>query len=280
MKKKLTTILLLASAMLPGYAQSVEDFEVVDPMFTISPDEEDNSYPTKQFSVATNGFWSNWFVQAGLDFTAFYSDQEYGLNLSKSPFRAFRATPNISVALGKHISPNIAIRLKAQGLWGRTVVSSDRFTNKSNNFNLQLQPVVNLTSLFGGYKEDRVWDMSVFLGGGFNSNERAKTLTLSASFGLNSSWRLNRKFALFTELGTIINERESDGVLSQKSHETFRKDHDIAVYAELGLTYNIGKSGWKRSADMDAILMLHQAEIDALNARISDLKKENESLRK
>ena len=31
-----------------------------------------NSDPTLKHSVSTNSFWSNWFVQAGIDWNAWY----------------------------------------------------------------------------------------------------------------------------------------------------------------------------------------------------------------
>ena len=37
--------------------------------------------PVQKYSVATNSFWSNWFVQVGGDYNAWYSNQEHGLGL-------------------------------------------------------------------------------------------------------------------------------------------------------------------------------------------------------
>ena len=38
--------------------------------------------PVQKYSVATNSFWSNWFVQVGGDYNAWYSNQEHGLGLT------------------------------------------------------------------------------------------------------------------------------------------------------------------------------------------------------
>ena len=35
---------------------------------------------TEKYSVATNSFWSNWFVQGGVQWTAFYSSLEHGFD--------------------------------------------------------------------------------------------------------------------------------------------------------------------------------------------------------
>ena len=49
--------------------------------------------PTLKYSVATNSFWSNWFIQVGADWNAWYSGQEHGQDLSTSPFKKFRSNP-------------------------------------------------------------------------------------------------------------------------------------------------------------------------------------------
>ena len=46
--------------------------------------------PTKKYSVATNSFWSNWFLQVGADWNAWYSGQEHGADLKRNPFKDFR----------------------------------------------------------------------------------------------------------------------------------------------------------------------------------------------
>ena len=47
---------------------------------------------TQKYSVATNSFWSNWFVQANLVGTAFWGNQEVQNNFSKSPLKGFRSS--------------------------------------------------------------------------------------------------------------------------------------------------------------------------------------------
>ena len=37
--------------------------------------------PTMKYSVATNSFWSNWFIQVGGDYNIWYSNQEHGRGL-------------------------------------------------------------------------------------------------------------------------------------------------------------------------------------------------------
>ena len=51
--------------------------------------------PTQKYSVATNSFWSNWFVQVNGAWSAFYSNEEKGYGFDKSPFKDFRRSNRI-----------------------------------------------------------------------------------------------------------------------------------------------------------------------------------------
>ena len=97
--KKFLMVLALASVSVAGMAQET----------------------TEKYSVATNSFWSNWFVQANVAGTAFYSSQENNLNLSNSPLKGFRNNLGASVAIGKWFTPGLGLRTKVNGIWGRTV---------------------------------------------------------------------------------------------------------------------------------------------------------------
>ena len=48
---------------------------------------------------------------------------------------------------------------------------------------------------------------------------------------------------------------------------------------EVGLTYNLGKTSWSKTPDVDAIKALSQGQIDALNAQLSDAQAENARLK-
>ena len=72
--------------------------------------------PVQKYSVATNSFWSNWFIQIGGDYNAWYSNQEHGLGLDNgkhySLFAKQRRTFGGSIAVGKWFSPGLGMRTK------------------------------------------------------------------------------------------------------------------------------------------------------------------------
>ena len=80
--KKLFLVLVLAGVSMTSLAQQEGD-------------------PVQKHSVATNSFWQNWFIQVGAEWNAWYSDQEHGHGLARSPFKDFRSNPGVSIAVGK-----------------------------------------------------------------------------------------------------------------------------------------------------------------------------------
>ena len=63
--------------------------------------------PTLKYSVATNSFWSNWFIQVGAQWNAWYSADEHGAGLDRSPIEDFRSNPGAAIAIGKWFTPGL-----------------------------------------------------------------------------------------------------------------------------------------------------------------------------
>ena len=80
---------------------------------------QDTEVPTKKYSVATNSFWANWFVSAGVSGTAYYTSQEHGV--SNNPFSDKRGTIGFTVAVGKWFTPGIGLRTKFDAIKGKQV---------------------------------------------------------------------------------------------------------------------------------------------------------------
>ena len=58
---------------------------------TMSAAAQEQNKPTRKYSVAANSFWSNWFPQGGVEWSAWYNNQEHqqSLDLNCSPFKKF-----------------------------------------------------------------------------------------------------------------------------------------------------------------------------------------------
>lgn len=259
--KKIFALLALASVSMGSFAQDV--------------------VPEEKYSIATNSFGSNWFVQAGLDWNAWYSAEERGHDLSKSPFKKFRSNPGISLAFGKWFTPGIGLRTKIQGFWGKKVDADwNEDTNEGNGNKYWVaneQVMFNLTNLFKGYKEERVWNMMAFAGAGVGRSMTHDNYAMNYSLGLHSAWKVAEKVQLFAEAGLNTFDHNIDNCAGSASQSWTRRCKNY--YFELGVTYNLGSSRWRKAPDMDIVDTLHQSELDALNAALEDANAENERLR-
>lgn len=257
--KKLIAVLAFAGLSLSGFAQ--------------------DATPTEKYSVATNSFWSNWFIQAGAEWNAWYSSEEHGQNFSTSPFKKFRSNPGASVAIGKWFTPGIGLRTKLQGIWGKEVYNLE--TGAQGKFNkywlLNEHVMFNVSNLIWGYNENRVWNVIPFVGGGIGRTMTHNFYSMDLSAGIQSTWKVAKHLNVYLEAGWNRVESDIDGGW-EDGHRGW-DSHDNNLYAELGLQFNLGKSNWKKTPDVDAINALHQSELDALNAKLNDANEENDRLK-
>lgn len=257
--KKFLAVLAFAGLSMSGFAQ--------------------DATPTQQYSVATNSFWSNWFIEAGADWNAWYSGEEHGQNFATSPFKKFRSNAGASVAVGKWFTPGLGLRTKVQGIWGKRVWDPETETKGSFNryWVVNEQVMFNLSNLLLGYNENRVWNVIPFAGGGFGRTMTHNLYSMDLCVGLQSTWKVAKKVNVYLEAGWNRFESDIDGGCN--GGERGWDSHDNNLYAEIGLTFKFGKSTWDKTPDVDAINALHQSELDALNAKLNDANAENNRLK-
>lgn len=236
-----------------------------------------NADITEKYSVATNSFWSNWFIQGGVTWEAWYGNYEDGMGLSKSPFKKFRSNPGVSIGIGKWFTPGIGLRTKLQGIWGKSVWDGDNDGNGNKYWILNEQVLFNLSNLFCGYNEDRVWNFIPFFGAGLGRSCTYNKYAMGLSVGILNEFWVNKHLAINFEIGW--NRYESDICGMPAAVDAGIMDHPNHVYAEVGVTFNLGKRTWNKVPDVDAIKALSQSQIDALNAQLADEKAENDRLK-
>ena len=240
--------------------------------------------PTEKYSVSTNSFWSNWFISADVMYGAFYTNEENDYNFSKSPLKGFRSNIGASVAIGKWFTPGFGLRTKVQGIWGRNVQTEDASTNAVKFWNLQEQALFNLSNMFCGYSETRVWNFIPYFGFGVVRNMSDNIYADNISVGIMNTWKLSKRVLLNLDVNfNIANDydafRAGNGLVVANNYGSSVKNCDRFFAAELGLTFNLGKCTWNKTPDVDAIKALSQGQIDALNAQLSDAQAENARLK-
>lgn len=235
--------------------------------------------PTLKYSVATNSFWSNWFIQVGVDWNAWYSNEEHGLGLARSPFKDFRSNPGASIAIGKWFTPGIGLRTKLSGIWGKAVTDDNNDGNCNKYWTLNEHVLFNLSNMLCGYNPNRVWNFIPFAGAGLTRSMSYNTYAMNYSIGILNTFRVSKHVGINLELGWDRIEEDGDGIAVANGDRGW-DSHDNKLYAEVGLTFNLGKASWDKTPDVDAIKALSQAQIDALNAQLNDANAENARLKK
>ncbi len=240
------------------------------------------SDPAQKYSVATNSFWSNWFIQVGGEWNAWYSSEEHGKGLARSPFKDFRSNAGAAIAVGKWFTPGLGLRTKLQGVWGKTVYGTPNGTaagDENKYWILNEHALFNLSNMLCGYNPNRVWNFIPFAGAGIGRTMTHDFYAMDLSVGILNTFRLSRHAALHLEAGWNRLETDMDGGTTKTNANRGWDSHDNNFYAELGLTFNLGKASWEPTPDVDAIKALSQSQIDALNAQLNDANAENARLK-
>ena len=234
--------------------------------------------PVEKYSVATNSFWSNWFIQVGGEWNAWYSSEEHGIGLSRSPFKKFRSNPGVAVAIGKWFTPGLGLRTKLQGVWGKTVTDDTNAGNGNKYWILNEHILFNVSNMLYGYNPNRVWNFIPFAGGGIGRTCSYNLYSMDLSAGILNEFNVSRHVAVNLEFGWNRLETDIDGIEGSPANRGW-DSHDNNFYGEVGLTFNLGKATWNKVPDVDAIKALSQSQIDALNAQLADANAENARLK-
>ena len=193
-------------------------------------------------------------------------------------------TPLINVSVGKLITPVWGVRAQGYG-WSSKLVTDYPFaslngpevTRKETYAGINVDGMVNLTNLFCGYNEDRVWNFIPFIGGGLGRSCTYNDYAVGFTLGILNEFWVNKRLAINFEVGWNRYESDICGMPAEMGSGIM--NHPNHVYAEVGVTYNLGKRRWNKVPDVDAIKALSQSQIDALNAQLADEKAENERLK-
>ncbi len=241
---------------------------------------QESEVPAKKYSVATNSFWANWFVSAGVSGTSYYTSQESGV--SKFPISNKRSTIGFTAAVGKWFTPSIGLRTKFDFLKGKQV-------NTENNHPLYTSVTAhedvmfNLSNMFCGYNEERVWNAILYAGIGVASKlNDGKIADIYYTAGWLNNFRVSKRVQLFADLSIGATEGSLDQG-PKDNWSSFQKNKhrhwDKNVRLDLGVTYNLGKCNWDKVPDVEGLMAMNKEQMDALNQSLKEQQDENARLR-
>lgn len=241
---------------------------------------QESEVPAKKYSVATNSFWANWFVSAGVSGTSYYTSQESGV--SKFPISNKRSTIGFTAAVGKWFTPSIGLRTKFDFLKGKQV-------NTENNHPLYTSVTAhedvmfNLSNMFCGYNEERVWNAILYAGIGVATKlNDGKSADIYYTAGWLNNFRVSKRVQLFADLSIGATEGSLDQG-PKDNWSSFQKNKhrhwDKNLRLDLGVTYNLGKCNWDKVPDVEGLMAMNKEQMDALNQSLKEQQDENARLR-
>ena len=161
--------------------------------------------------VWTDSFWSDWFVQADLDMTL---QNPYGYNFAN-------VFPNgksfgLDVAVGKWFSHQVGYRGKFNWENKLPLLKNDHANwlapfdqpgvnrEKGGYIALYGDVLLNLHNLFGPYRADRTWNLSLYPRIGVNYNFGVSKGALLAGVGLMNTYRLSPRWSIVLDAAYIM----------------------------------------------------------------------------
>lgn len=233
--------------------------------------------PQQKHSVSTNHFWSNWFVSAGGGYMATYSSQE-AKSVPTSPFARERRNVGFMLSVGKWITPHFGMRLTMQGVEDKAISTRTSY-HQFDAWNGHIDALFNLSNFFGGYNEQRVWNLVPYAGVGVARNMTHNRYAPSYSVGLYNSFRISTRLSLFVDVYANAITGDYDADVRKHDNLWTSRHWDKHLGANVGLTLHLGKSTWQHTPDVDALIAMNREQLYALTTALEVLEGENERLR-
>lgn len=232
--------------------------------------------PSK-YTVATNSFWSNWFVQFGVDMSVM---NPYKTSFFKEDWHEGR-TYGIDLAIGKWFTPGLGLRTKVQwenGLFAHAFRNSDHVFyapdfHKGGYGAIYEDVQFNLTNLFKGYDENRVWNFIIYPRAGIVRNFDAAENAFTLGGGIQNMWKLNKVISVYADLAYNFVSTKDFVVPNWVPTDANNHKHGYAT-VELGVNFNLGKGTWAKAVTLDQYNALAAASEEALAKLRAELDKE------
>lgn len=236
----------------------------------------------EKYSVLTNRFGANWYITGNIGGQITFADDEGEGKFGK------RIAPALHIGIGKWFTPGMGIRLMYSGLSskgfgqaGDSYISGKPDANgfykqKFNYMNIHADAMFNLSNLFCGYNEKRVYNAIPYVGLGMvrrleKDNNGQKNLHLGVNTGLVNRFCVAKAWDVNLEIGALIMRDEFDSKRAGKKT-------DAVLSISAGVTYNFAPRGFSKA--IVRTTGISQAEMDAIRNDLNEQLAKNKALEK
>lgn len=215
-------------------------------------------------------FTQNWFISISGNVSCF-EGSDFKLNDLSTVYGPHFGG---SLALGKMVNPNVSIRL------GYDIhPSSNRFGQFMHKF-VHVDGIVSLNDLFAGYRNDRIYRISLMAGFGLLGYDtdmhkyfitKSSYMEYGAQLGLINSFRLNKSLEIHIDLTQLFTRWSYDNDPAQtEGFERLRMESS----ASLGLNWYLGGRHFDVPEQQAADCSKYEEQVNGLNSQISQLQKD------
>lgn len=213
----------------------------------------------------TNRFFDNWFISAGAG--------AQGLIEGRKSDNSFKdhLTPSVSLSVGKYVAPGWAFRFKGDSWKVNTFNNGQK--DPMNYFNVHVDFMADLMSVFGTYKENRIYQLMPYIGGGLARAEGGgKSFTANA--GLINSFKVSPSVSLNLEVGFATVSDDFNKINKNRKY-------DAILHAEIGATYYFKRRGFRKfDTEIAARTKSLNDEVNALRGDLNNKQQEIDRLNK
>lgn len=234
---------------------------------------------TDKYHVETNKFWNNCFISVGGGAQVYIGDGDNQGSFGK------RIAPALDVAIGKWFTPGLGLRFEYSGLQAKAFGytpgdyatgakdSKGVYKQKWNMAHFHGDVLFNVSNMFCGYNETRVYNLIPYIGFGvMHSWDKPKTNELAATVGLINRFRLSSALDLNLEAkGTLVNDR-FDSEIGGKGKEGLAS-------VTLGLTYRFKQRGWSHGSTRVVSTGISEDDMKRLREQMNDMQRNNQALK-
>lgn len=213
--------------------------------------------PTYHNGVLVTSPWNgNWFVSLQGGASAFIGRPIGCADLFD------RIQPSLSASVGKWFTPQIGARI---GYVGWRFKDCNLVINDYHHFHADL--MYNILGGFHSKKENTRWGIIPYVGLGMMYNPQNGQKPFAISYGIQGQYRICKRLTALLEIGNVSTFQNLDG------YGNANRFGDNMLSVSAGLSFAIGKVGWKRSVDatpyirQNEWLMEYASELSENNCR-------------
>ncbi len=227
------------------------------------------SVSAQNTAVTANKAGDNWYI--GINAGVATPVMKEG---DKGRFKGF--SPEFGVRVGKNLTTVFGLALDINNYFGNKTDAKSLFGSKTffNRTDFDILSTWNLSNAFAGYQgQPRKFEVILLAGGGYSRAWAEKKGGINAKAAIDLALNLGdaKQWQVYLEPGLVLGEPYPQYANPfRKIQTTVGKKWNGAVSLKVGVNYKFGTSNGTHNYKLAELR--DQAEIDALNAKINELR--------